>query len=222
MEFKVLDLGLMDYQDVCWFQKEVHRAVREGLETGALILCRHYPVITIGRSTKKENILVSGYELKNKGIDVYAIERGGDVTYHGPGQVTVYPIFNLNHLRRDIHWYLRQLEEVVIDLLADFGIEASRRPDLTGVWVGEEKIASIGIAIKNWITFHGLSINIKKSDLENFHFIRPCGMDLEMTSLEARLGRSIEVETIKETLIAKFKDFFTPSVVLCTPYSLRV
>ena len=145
-------------------------------------------------------------ELKAKGVEIFQIERGGDVTYHGPGQLTAYPIFNLNYLKKDIHLFLRQLEKVVIDLLSDFGVMGLRQPGLTGVWVNKNKIVSIGIAIKNWITFHGLSINVKKDDLNGFRMIKPCGLDIEMTSLEIETGRDIGIETIKENLIAKFKD----------------
>lgn len=206
MEFKVVDLGLVDFRKAWQFQKDIFRDVKAGLIQSALILCQHYPVITLGRCAKKENIVVSEIELRKKGIQIFEIERGGDVTYHGPGQIVVYPIFNLNYLKKDIHFYLRYLEDIVIDLLSDFGINGLRYHGLTGVWVGEQKIASIGIAIKNWITFHGLSINIKKNDLDNFRFIRPCGMDIQMTALEAFLGRDIDIDTLKESFIRKFRE----------------
>jgi lipoate-protein ligase B len=128
------------------------------------------------------------------------------VTYHGPGQVTAYPIFDLHYLKKDINFFLRNLEQVVIDLLWDFGIKGTRVSGLTGVWVDKQKIASIGIAIKQWITFHGLSLNLKKADLANFSFIRPCGMDIEMTSLETLIDRPIEINDIKQALIHKFRD----------------
>jgi lipoate-protein ligase B len=206
MEFKVFDLGLLDFESARQCQKEIFREVKGGHYLSALILCRHYPVITLGRSAKKENIRVSESELFKKGIRVYEIERGGDVAYHGPGQLTVYPVFNLEFFKKDIHLFLRKLEELAIDFLADFGVGALRYPGLTGVWVGNKKIASIGIAIRNWITFHGISINVKRNDLANFSLIRPCGMEIEMTSLETLLDRDIEIETIKENLINKFRD----------------
>jgi len=208
MEFEVLELGLIDFQKAWQFQKEVFKAVKNGILQSALIICQHYPVITLGRQADEKNILLSVHELKSRRIGVCKIERGGDVTYHGPGQITAYPIFNLNYLKRDIHWFLRQLEEVIIDCLSDFGINGQRWVGLTGVWVGEQKIASIGIAIRNWITFHGLSINIKKEDLEIFRLIRPCGMDIEMTALEVVLDRNIEISNIKNSLIHKFRDVF--------------
>ncbi len=208
MRFEVFDLGLTDFKIACEFQKKIFADVKTNLLKSALILCRHQPVITLGRGAKKENIKASENELGKKGIGIYALERGGDVTYHGPGQLIAYPVFNLNHLKKDIHLFLRQLEEVIIGLLFEFGIKALRRANLTGVWVNDKKIASIGIAIKNWITFHGLSLNIKNDDLENFQLINPCGMDIKMTSLESAAGRDIEIDAVKEKLIHKFRDTF--------------
>ena len=206
MDFRVFNLGLVDFKKALQFQKEIFQEIKNNSFNGALILCRHYPVITVGRGGKIENIKVPLFELKNRGIHLYEIERGGDVTYHGPGQLTVYPIFNLNYLKKDIHLFLRQLEGLIIDLLSDFGIKGLRHKGLTGVWIDKKKVASIGIAIRNWITFHGLSINIKKDDLDNFSLIKPCGMDIEMTSLETILGRNIEIRQIKEIFTHKFKN----------------
>lgn len=208
MEFEIFDLGLVDFKEFLEFQKGVFGYVKSGSFKSALVLCRHLPVITLGRQALMENIRVSEAELKSKGIQIYSIERGGDVTYHGPGQITVYPIFDLARLKKDVHLFLRQLEQVVIDFLSDFGVKGIRFSGLTGVWVGKEKIASIGIAIRNWITFHGLSINIKKDDLDNFRLIRPCGMDIEMTSLETVLGREIYSAAVKDILIRRFEDAF--------------
>lgn len=208
MQFEVFDLGLIDFQEASEIQKEVFSDVKNGYIQSALIVCRHYPVITLGKQAKRQNILISESELQTKGIQVYAIERGGDVTYHGPGQITVYPIFNLKYLKKDINWFLRSLEDTVINFLLHFGINAVKYSHLTGVWIGKQKIASIGIAIKNWITFHGLSINIKKEDLENFRLIKPCGMDIEMASLETLLNRDIEIDSLKEILIHKFNETF--------------
>lgn len=207
-EFKVFDLGLTDFQIAYEFQKKIFTDVKTGRLKSALILCRHYPVITLGRLAKKENIKAPEGALKNKRIAIYAIERGGDVTYHGLGQLIAYPIFNLSYFKKDIHFFLRQLEEIVINLLSDFNIAASRHKNFTGVWINAQKIASIGIAIKNWIAFHGLSLNVKKDDLANFQLIKPCGMDIEMTSLETVLGESIEIDIVKAKLIHKFREVF--------------
>ncbi len=212
MQFKILDLGLVDFQKAWDRQKEIFLAVKNHQLSSALIICQHHQVITSGRAADKNNILASAQELKSKGIEIYEVERGGDVTYHGPGQIIAYPIFNLNYFKKDIHFFLRCLEGVVIDLLSGLGIQGSSYPGLTGVWVNQEKIASIGIAIKNWITFHGLSINIKNDDLENFSLIRPCGMDIKMTSLETVLEREINIQNIKENLIYKLRGIFAEEV----------
>ncbi len=208
MDFRVFNLGLVDFKKALQFQKKIFQEIKNNYFNSALILCRHYPVITMGRQGSAENIKVSSFELRNRGIHMYEIERGGDVTYHGPGQLTVYPIFNLTYLKKDIHLFLRQLEGLVIDFLSDFGIKGLRYKGLTGVWIDKKKVASIGIAIRNWITFHGMSINIKKDDLDNFSLIEPCGMDIEMTSLETALGKNIEIEQMKEIFTHKFKDTF--------------
>ena len=204
MLYNLIDLGLVDFVTAWQKQKEVFLAVREGVLEPSVILCRHHPVITLGSSACRDNILISEQELKDKGIGLYKIERGGEVTYHGPGQLIAWPIVDLHFFRKDIHFFLRYLEEKAIDLLSDFGVRGQRREGSTGVWVGTRKIASIGIAIKSWISFHGLSVNIMEEDLANFKLIRPCGMDIEMTSLENELGRSIEIDTVKVNLMQRF------------------
>jgi len=208
MEFKVIDLGLIDFIPALALQKIKFKEVKEGRLTSCLILCQHLPVITLGRQAKRENILVSFDELKRRGINIYEVERGGDVTYHGPGQILVYPIFNLAFFKKDIHWFLRKLEETVIDFFKDLEVKARCIPGLTGVWVEEKKIASLGIAIKNWISFYGLSINIKKDDLANFCLIRPCGLEVKMTALEEVLGKEIKMDDLKQNLIFHFRRHF--------------
>ncbi|MBM3246538.1 MAG: lipoyl(octanoyl) transferase LipB [Candidatus Omnitrophica bacterium] len=206
MEFKVFDLGLVDFYRAWNFQKEIFQKVKNGSLESGLIFCRHYPVITLGRLADKRNILLSRQELTKRDIAVYEIERGGDVTYHGPGQLVAYPVFNLARRKKDIRLFLRELEGIAIASLAEFGIEAARLKGLTGVWVGKAKIVSIGIAIRKWISFHGLSLNIEKNDLGNFRLIRPCGMDIEMTSLETILGRKAEFALLKKCMARKFKE----------------
>jgi lipoate-protein ligase B len=201
VDFQVLDLGLLDYSAAWDRQKAIFAQVKEGSIPDALILCRHHPVITLGRSARRQDILLPDDKLKEKGISVYQTERGGGVTYHGPGQLTAYPVFNLAHIKKDIHFYLRLLEEVALDTLSALGVYAGTSPGLTGAWVGSRKIASIGIAIKNWITFHGLSLNLKEDDLGNFSLIRPCGMDIEMTCAESLLGREIDIAQVKPIFI---------------------
>ena len=203
MEFKLFDLGLTDFKSAWDFQKEIFNGVRINYIPAGLVICRHYPVITSGRLTKNGDIL------SDNRLPVYPIERGGSVTYHGPGQLTAYPIFNLNYFKKDIHWFLRQLERVILDFLADFGIQGLTYKGKTGVWIGQQKIASIGIAVRNWITFHGLSINIKQNDLDNFKLIRPCGMDIEMVSIESVLEENVDIEGAKQNLVNKFENIFS-------------
>ncbi|MDD2679467.1 MAG: lipoyl(octanoyl) transferase LipB [Candidatus Omnitrophica bacterium] len=205
MPLKVIDLGLVDFEAAWAKQKELFREVQEGDLRAGLIVCQHYPVITVNRRIGRKNILASQEELKNKGIAVYEVERGGDVTYHGPGQLIAYPVFNLNYFKKDIHWFLRYLEDLIIRSLSDAGIKGERSNGLTGVWVGRLKIASIGIAIRNWITFHGLSINVKNSDLTNFSLIRPCGMDIMITSIESETGLPVSIGEFKQRFVSLLK-----------------
>ena len=206
MSVNTIDLGLIDFAQGLSIQKSVFTEIRNSSSRGTLIFCQHYPVITLGRSSDRKNILAAQQDLAKRNIKIYEVERGGDVTYHGPGQLMVYPIFDLRYFRKDIHFFLRYLEKIVIELLSDFGIKGVRIPGLTGVWVAKRKIASIGIAIRQWIAFHGLSLNIKKDDLANFCLIRPCGMEIEMASLETILERDIQIDEIKERIIRKFKE----------------
>lgn len=208
MEFRIFNLGLVDFKKSWEFQKQILEKAKNNYFNAALILCRHTPVITLGRQARRENIRVTLSELEERGIRLYEIERGGDVTYHGPGQLIAYPVFNLGYFKKDIHFFLRQLEELAMDFLSGFGIKGARHRGYTGVWFDRKKVASIGIAIRNWITFHGMSINVKNNDLDNFRLIKPCGMDIEMTSIETILGNNIEIERISDIFISKFKKIF--------------
>ncbi len=208
MDFTVFDLGIIDYSLALSRQKYIFNQVKDGIPRSALIICRHYPVITLSRSADKRNILLDDAKLKRKSIEVFVTERGGDVTYHGLGQIIVYPIFNLQYFKKDIHLFLRKLENVVIKLLSDYKVNGIKKEGFTGVWAGNKKISSIGISIKNWITFHGISINIKKNDLGNFRFIRPCGMDIEMAALDELTTEKINFEDVKNKLVERFKEEF--------------
>ena len=188
---RMFDIGLVDYTAALEFQRYIHARVCAGQDDSTLILCRHFPVITLGRSTrpgwlrKKET---AGKWLLGSRIRVVESDRGGDVTYHGPGQQIIYPIFDLKRFGKDLHAFLRGLEEAVIGVLGGLGIEGQVREGLTGVWHQDRKISSIGIGVKHWVSYHGIAINILKDDLTNFSFINPCGMDIEMTSAESVLG----------------------------------
>ncbi|TAM43749.1 lipoyl(octanoyl) transferase, partial [bacterium] len=168
MNLKVIDLGLVDYLEAWNIQKDTLAKVIEGKLDSALIICRHYPVITLGRSASRDSLRFSKEVIHGRGVKLYNVERGGDATYHGPGQLTVYPLLNLGYFKRDIDWFLRELESLVISSLADLNLRVYRVDAFTGAWMGNKKIASIGIAIKHWVTYHGLSINIKRDDLANF------------------------------------------------------
>jgi len=174
-----------------------------------LILVEHLEVITCGRRTRREELRVGASELRARGIELYEVERGGGATYHGPGQLVAYPILDLSRLRRaDLGWYLRGLEQVVIGLLERYGIRGRQRQGLTGVWIGERKIASIGIAVKRWVTFHGLAINVS-TRLERFDLIVPCGLKgVEMTSMERELKTGIDMAEVRESFVELFCDKF--------------
>lgn len=198
--FRVFNLGLIDFQTAWGFQKHIFSRVKKGQLNFCLILCRHPAVITLGRKASRDNIKASAFELKKLNIPLFEIERGGDVTYHGPGQLCVYPIINLAYFKKDINWYLRSLETLLLEALSAFAINAHTLPGSTGIWVGGQKIASIGIAIKNWITFHGASLNVKNNDAANFSLIRPCGLDIMMTSMEGILGEKVRFKEVEEVL----------------------
>ncbi len=204
-ENQVLDLGLVDYNTALLLQKKLFEEVKAGSLKSALIFCRHYPVITLGRGAKKENLKIDESVLNQKKIPVYCVERGGKVNYHGPGQLVIYPVLRLELFKKDIHYFLRRLEETVIAVLSEFGIKGIAREGLTGVWVGERKICSIGITVKNWVSYHGLALNIKDNDLANFSLIRPCGMDIKMISVETVLKKDISFESIQKTFLRRFE-----------------
>jgi lipoyl(octanoyl) transferase len=190
-----VDLGLIGYAEANALQKRVVAARKAGAIEDALLLCEHPPVITLGKSGKRENLLASEHVLRQKGVEFHASDRGGDITYHGPGQIVGYPILNLGAIRRDVVWYVRMLEEAMIRATAEFGITAERVAGKTGIWVGagstEEKLAAIGVRISRWVTSHGFAYNVS-TDLRNFDLIVPCGIaDRKATSLEKLLGRSV-------------------------------
>jgi lipoyl(octanoyl) transferase len=195
-----VDLGLIGYAEAYVLQKRVVAARKAGAIEDMLLLCEHPHVITLGRSGKRENLLVSEHVLKQKGVEFHASDRGGDITYHGPGQIVGYPIVNLGAIRRDVVWYVRMLEEAMIRATAEFGIVAERVVGKTGIWVGnggaEEKLAAIGVHISRWVTSHGFAYNVS-TDLRNFELIVPCGIaERKATSLEKLLGRKVEAKEV--------------------------
>jgi lipoyl(octanoyl) transferase len=186
---QVRDLGRRPYAEVLELQRDLcRRRVAGEIQDDLLLLVEHDPVVTLGRGTRATSLPLSAEEIRRRGVDVFEVERGGDVTYHGPGQLVGYPIVDLKRHRPDLHWYLRELEGALIDALADLEIPAERRPGLTGVWTRGRKIASIGIHVKQWVTFHGFALNVV-NDLANFGLIVPCGIDnVVMTSVARERG----------------------------------
>ena len=209
----VLKLGILDYGKAYELQKRLLQEHLQGKGSNFLLLLQHNPVITIGRSGNKGNILVSKLALTAAGIETYEIERGGDVTYHGPGQLTGYPIIDLRKSRKDVHWYLRQLEEVIIRVLAEYGIAGQRMEGYTGVWVGNEKVAAIGIAVRRWITYHGFALNVYP-DMSHFDMITPCGItDKGVTSLEQLLGYKVDMDGVADKTASVFAEVLNVDTV---------
>lgn len=189
-ELLVVDLGRMRYGEALDLQRALCRErMRGDIRDDILLLVEHEPVVTLGRGTRADSLPVTPALLPARGVEVFEVERGGDVTYHEPGQLVGYPILDLQQLRPDLHWYLRELEGALMDALGAVGVTADRKPGLTGVWAGPRKIASIGIHVKQWITFHGFALNVI-NDLRGFDLIVPCGIrGVEMTSVARELSR---------------------------------
>jgi len=206
---RILDAGLLAYQEALALQEKTVAEVISGWGTETLIVCEHPPVVTYGRRTPMENILVKPGVLRAAGIDLCPADRGGDVTYHGPGQLVLYPVLDLRRRGRDLHFYLRQLELCVINALRDhYGLNAYRKQGLTGVWVGPYKVASIGIGVKNWVTYHGVAVNVA-NDMAPFDMIRACGRDGRMAAIASFFrDEHLPVQEVKECLIESFREIF--------------
>jgi lipoyl(octanoyl) transferase len=202
----------MGYAQAWTLQKRVVAARKAGAVDDVLLLCEHPHVITQGRNGKREHLLASEHVLQQKGVEFHATDRGGDITYHGPGQILGYPILNLGAIRRDVVWYVRMLEEAMIQATAELGVAAKRVEGKTGIWAGyenaEEKLAAIGVHISRWVTSHGFAYNVS-TDLRYFDLIVPCGIaDRKATSLEKLLGRSVKQEEIAPRIAKHFGDVF--------------
>ncbi|MDP6380187.1 MAG: lipoyl(octanoyl) transferase LipB [Phycisphaerae bacterium] len=208
---QVLDLGPCDYACALDIQKALVEKVKGAdPEQAFIIFVEHTPpVITIGRSASgTANVVASRRCLAEEGVELVETSRGGDVTYHGPGQLVAYPIIRLDLHGRDIHKYLRSLEEVLINVLRGFGISGERAEGMTGVWVGREKVAAIGIAITRWVTYHGVALNVS-TDLSHFGLIVPCGLsDRTVTSIEKLLGRQVGLDEVKPKVLKCFSEVF--------------
>ncbi len=205
-------LGRVDYAEATDLQQTCARRLKQGGEE-RLFLLEHPPVITLGRNARREDVLFDQEELLARGVSVAPTNRGGQVTYHGPGQLLGYPILDLSPDRRDVARYLRDLEEILIRTLARFGVGASRIEGLTGVWAGQEKIASIGVHLSRWITTHGFALNVN-TDLAHFSLIVPCGLSTRrVTSMERLLGRSVPLQDVAAALLPEFAAVFGRQMV---------
>ena len=215
----VRKLGRVRYADALALQEAAVRARQKGEARDTLFLLEHEPVFTFGRNARKENVLFPEDALRQRGFEILEAGRGGDVTYHGPGQIVAYPILELALERRDVHRYVRDLEEVMIRTCADYGIAAGRVPGLTGTWVGDSKIGAIGVRISRWVTSHGLAFNVT-TDLAPFELIVPCGIQARgVTSLQRLLGRPIALDDVAGRLAAHFAVVFEREPVSEPPSS---
>ncbi len=210
-KFTHIDLGTADYKEVWDLQAKTLLEKQNGKPDDIIYTVEHNHVYTLGKSGSRDHILLSEAEMTAKGISYYEIDRGGDITYHGPGQLVVYPIINLNNYYKDTHRYLRDLEEVVIRTLAELGITGTRDEEFTGVWVGEEKICAIGIKVSRWITMHGIALNVN-TELEYFDKIIPCGIFHKgVTSIEKIKGEKTDYEKVKRMILNNFEKVFYPA-----------
>src|SRR6056297_57448 len=206
---EIIDLGKKSYNEEYNIQMDILNKKISDDEHHTLIFVEHPPVFTIGRSGSESNIIIDKKELKKRGIKVHNIDRGGDITYHGPGQLVGYPILKLDYLKKDLHWLLRNYEEVFMRLLKEeYNINAKRLSGLTGVWIDNNKITAIGIGVKKWITFHGFAFNVN-TNLEHFNYIIPCGISNKgITSLEKLSNKKIDFEKTKEQVANYFYEVF--------------
>jgi lipoyl(octanoyl) transferase len=216
-----VDLGRRRYGETLLLQREmVDRRLADRSLDDVLLLVEHEPVVTLGRGTRATSLPASLPELERRGLEVFEVERGGDVTWHGPGQLVGYPILDLTAHRTDLHWYLRQLEGALVAALGQLGIGAGTEPGLTGVWTGGRKIASIGIHVRRWVTLHGFALNVT-TDPRAFEAIVPCGIrDVEMTSVARELGGEDDPATLwvrtRDAVVTAMGDVFARQLVPAT------
>ena len=215
----IVDLGLIGYAEAWELQKRLVAARKTGVMEDVLLLCEHPHVITLGRNGRREHLLASEQVLRQKGVEFHSSDRGGDITYHGPGQLVGYPILNLGAIRKDVVWYVRMLEEVMIRATAEFGITAERVTGRTGIWLRdtsdsnvagstEEKLGAIGVHISRWVTSHGFAYNVS-TDLRYFDLIVPCGISgHKATSLEKILGRAVIPKEVVQPVVRNFGEVF--------------
>ncbi|HEY8313977.1 MAG TPA: lipoyl(octanoyl) transferase LipB [Candidatus Baltobacteraceae bacterium] len=207
---RMLDVGLRPYREIWDLQHHIHERVRDGLDPETWIVVEHAPTITLGRAAKRQNVLLAQETLTASGVDVVEIERGGDVTYHGPGQLVVYPIRKLERFREVVP-LVRALEGAVIEACAAFGVNAERWSDHAGVWVGRNQICAIGLAVRRMTSLHGIALNAN-TDLSYDRLINPCGLlDRGITSLSKETGRDVTVSQAKTVLLTALERTFDVS-----------
>jgi len=202
----VRDLGVLSYPEALKIQESIAAARKQGEGEDTLLLVEHPHVVTIGRNGRQENLLAPIETLHRAGIQLFESDRGGDVTYHGPGQIVGYPIMDLRNWKRDVGAFVRGIEQVLIDTLEEFGITACRIPKLTGVWVDGAKVAAIGVHLSRWVSTHGWALNVT-TDLSYFQYIVPCGLTRPVTSME-RLGVRASMSEVKAALTRHFARIF--------------
>jgi lipoyl(octanoyl) transferase len=221
-ELWAVPLGRVPYEEALELQRSVARdRISGAIPQDVLLLVEHPPVVTLGRSTKEKHLTASPEFLASRGVELFEVERGGDVTFHGPGQLVGYPIVDLKRHRQDLHWYLRRIEEALINTLADYGIPGERNTSYTGVWTRGRKIASIGVHARDWVTWHGFALNVT-TDLSFFDLIVPCGINgVVMTSIARELGaEEISAQDVRERVTAKFADAFDLTAVVTSRSAL--
>ncbi len=221
-ELWTVSLGRVPYGEALELQRSIAKdRISGAIPQDVLLLLEHPPVVTLGRSSKEKHLMASPDFLKSRGVELFEVERGGDVTFHGPGQLVGYPIIDLKRHRLDLHWYLRRIEQALIDTLADYAIPGERNPTFTGVWTRGKKIASIGVHARDWVTWHGFALNVT-TDLSFFDLIVPCGIPgVVMTSIARELGaEEVSGQDVRERVTAKFADVFDLTAVITSRSAL--
>jgi lipoate-protein ligase B len=215
-------MGRVPYGEALELQRSIARdRISGAIPQDVLLLMEHPPVVTLGRSSKEKNLTASPEFLQSRGVELFEVERGGDVTFHGPGQLVGYPIIDLKRHRQDLHWYLRSIEQALINSLSDYGIPGERNTSYTGVWTRGKKIASIGVHARDWVTWHGFALNVT-TDLSFFDLIVPCGISgVIMTSIARELGvEEISARDVTERVTAKFAEVFDLTAVVTSRSAL--
>jgi lipoate-protein ligase B len=208
MNVQVRDLGLCAYDEVWNLQKEIQAQRIAGESEDTLLLVEHEPVYTLGKNADKNHLL----QHYPDNVQIFQIERGGDITFHGPGQLVGYPILDLHNYKKSVSWYMRSLEQVIINTLQKYGIKGEQKEDLTGVWIKDKKIAAFGVRISRWVTMHGFALNVN-TDMQYYEGIIPCGiLEYGVTSMEKLLNHEVNMKDVKNTLISSFKNVFMNNI----------